>query len=105
MLRFVKSCASVGEPHKGFGAGPVAASSGQTGSGTGVVQLIAQLDRIIRAIHDSVPEELWDEILHKIDGPVPADIATDDIEGCEDADEYGPLVADGNSCTQCARGA
>ena len=52
-----------------------------------------------------MPEELWEEILHKIDGPVPADIATDDIEGCEDADEYGPLVADGNSCTQCARGA
>ena len=60
---------------------------------------------IIRAIYDSVPEELWDEILRKIDGPVPADIATDDIEGCEDADEYGPVVADGNSCTQCACGA
>ena len=30
MLRFIKSCAAVGEPHKGFGAGPVAASSGQT---------------------------------------------------------------------------
>ena len=26
--------------------------------GTSVVELIAQLDRIIRAIHDSVPEEL-----------------------------------------------
>ena len=43
-------------------------------SGTSVVRLIAQLDRIIRAIHDSVPEELWEEILHKIDGPVLADI-------------------------------
>ena len=60
---------------------------------------------IIRAIHDSVPEELWDEILRKIDGPVSVDIPTDDIESCEDADEYGPVVADGNSCTQCACGA
>jgi hypothetical protein len=53
-------------------------------SGTSVPQLIAQLDRIIRAIHDSVPEELWPEILRKIDGPVSADIATDDIEGCDE---------------------
>ena len=69
-------------------------------SGTSVVQLIAQLDRIIRAIHDSVPQELWDEILHKIDGPVSADIPRDDIEDCEDAEgEYGPMVADGHSCT------
>jgi hypothetical protein len=55
-------------------------------SGTSVVQLIAQLDRIIRAIHNSVPEELWEEILHKIDGPVSADTARDDIE---DYDEEG----------------
>jgi len=31
-----------------------------------------------------VPGELWDDILHKIDGPVPADIATDDIEDCDE---------------------
>ena len=69
-----------------------------------MVQLIAQLDRIIRAIHDSVPEELWEEILHKIDGPVSADIPRDDIEDCEDAEgDYGPMVADGDSC-RCARG-
>ena len=54
---------------------------------------------IIRAIHDSVPEELWDEILRKIDGPVPADIATDDIEDCDDAEEYGPMVGVEHSCT------
>ena len=47
-----------------------------------------------------MPEELWEEILHKIDGPVPADIATDDIEGCEDLEgEYGPMVGVGHSCT------
>jgi hypothetical protein len=66
-------------------------------SGTSVVQLIAQLDRIIRAIHDSVPEALWEEILHKIDGPVSADIPTDDIEDCDNADEYSTVVADGDN--------
>ena len=64
-------------------------------SGTSMVQIIAQVDRIIRAIHSTVPQELWEEIMHKIDGPVPADIRTDDIEDCEDADEYGPMVAVG----------
>ena len=68
-----------------------------------MVQLIAQLDRIIRAIHDSVPEELWEEILDKIDGPVPADIARDDIDDCDDADECSTKGADGDSC-RCARG-
>jgi hypothetical protein len=72
-------------------------------SGTSTVQLIAQLDRIIRAIHDSVPEELWEGILDKIDGPVPAEISADDIEDW-DAGEYGPVLADGNSCTQYVRG-
>ena len=72
-------------------------------SGTSMVQIIAQMDRIIRAIHDSVPEELWEEILHKIDGPVAVDIPTDRIEDCDDADEYGTMLADGNAYTQCAR--
>jgi hypothetical protein len=56
-------------------------------SGTNVAQLIAQLDRIIRAIHDSVPEELWDEILRKIDGPVPADTPKDEFEECDGAED------------------
>jgi hypothetical protein len=61
-------------------------------SGTSTAHLIAQLDRINRAIHDSVPEELWPEILRKIDGPVPADIPMDDIEDCDDAEGvYHPV--------------
>jgi hypothetical protein len=73
-------------------------------SGASMVQIIAQLDRIIRAIHDSVPQELWEEIMDKIDGPVPADIATDDIEDCDDVEgEYGPMGAAGGSY-RCARG-
>ena len=31
------------------------------------------MGHIIDAIHSSVPEELWPEILRKIDGPVAAD--------------------------------
>jgi hypothetical protein len=86
-------------------AGRLQALMESRASGTSMAEIMAQLDRIIRAIHDSVPEELWDEILHKIDGPVPADIATEDIEGCDDAEgEYGPMGADGDSC-RCARGA
>ena len=38
-----------------------------------MVRIIAQVDRIIRVIHSSVPEELWPQILRKIDGPVAAD--------------------------------
>jgi hypothetical protein len=92
----------------GVGTGMIAAGRLQAliesrANGTNVAQLIAQLDRIIRAIHDSVPEELWEEILDKIDGPVPADIARDDIDDCDDADECSTMVADGDSC-RCARG-
>jgi hypothetical protein len=45
--------------------------------------------RIIDAIHSSVPEELWPEILRKIDGPVAADAPADEFEDCGNAeDEY-----------------
>jgi hypothetical protein len=73
-------------------------------SGTSMVQIIAQMDRIIRAIHSTVPEELWEEILHKIDGPVTVDIPTDHIEDCDDMEgECSTMVPDGNSYTQCVR--
>ncbi|MGB8386785.1 hypothetical protein [Mycobacterium sp.] len=56
---------------------------------TSMVEIMAQMDRIIRAIHSSVPEELWPEILRKIDGPVAADAPADELEYCDDAeDEY-----------------
>ena len=38
-------------------------------SGTRIADLRVQMGRIIDAIHSSVPEELWPEILRKIDGP------------------------------------
>jgi hypothetical protein len=43
-------------------AGRLQAMIESRASGTSVVRLIAQLDRIIRAIHDSVPEELWEHL-------------------------------------------
>jgi hypothetical protein len=36
-------------------------------SGTSMVEILVQMDRIIKAIHSTVPEEMWPEILRKID--------------------------------------
>jgi hypothetical protein len=37
-------------------------------SGTGMVDIWVKMDRIIRAIHSTVPEPMWGEILRKLDG-------------------------------------
>jgi hypothetical protein len=74
---------------------------------TSIADLMVQMGRIIDAIHSSVPEELWPEILRKIDGPVAADTPADEIEDGDDAeDEYDPAEsaqADGYCWTQGAR--
>ena len=66
-----------------------------------------QMGRIINAIHSTVPEELWPEILRKIDGPVAADTPADEFEDGDDAeDEYGPAESariDEYCWTQVAR--
>ena len=76
-------------------------------SGTRIADLMVQMGRIIDAIHSSVPEELWPEILRKIDGPVAADTPADEFEDCVDAeDEYDPVEsapADEDGWTLCAR--
>ena len=76
-------------------------------SGTRIADLRVQMGRIIDAIHSSVPEELWPEILRKIDGPVAADAPADEIEDCDDAeDEYDPAESartDEDCWTACAR--
>ncbi|WP_343573624.1 hypothetical protein [Mycobacterium sp.] len=41
-------------------------------SGTRIADLMVQMNRIITAIRSTVPEEMWPEILRKIDGPVAA---------------------------------
>ena len=76
-------------------------------SGTRIADLMVQMGRIIDAIHSSVPEELWPEILRKIDGPVAADTPADEFEDCDDAeDEYDPAESartDEDCWNQCAR--
>ena len=61
-------------------------------SGTRIADLMAQIGHIINAVHSTVPEELWPEILRKIDGPVAADMPADEFEDWGDAeDEYDPV--------------
>ena len=46
----------------------------------------------IDAIHSTVPEELWPEILRKIDGPVAAETPADEFEDWDDAEDgYDPV--------------
>ncbi len=60
--------------------------------GTRIADLMVQMGHIIRAIHSTVPEELWPEILRKIGGPVAADTPMDEFEECDDAqDMYDPV--------------
>ena len=68
-------------------AGRLQALIDSRAGGTSIADLMVQMGRIINAIHDTVPEELWPEILRKIDGPVAADTPTDEIEDCDDAEE------------------
>ena len=58
-------------------------------SGTRIADLMVQMDHIIRAIHSSVPEELWPEILRKIDGPVAVDTPADEFEDWDNAENAG----------------
>ena len=70
-------------------AGRLQALNESSASGTHIADLMVQMDRIINAIHSSVPEELWPEILRKIDGPVAADMPADEFEDSDNAeDEY-----------------
>ena len=75
--------------------------------GTRIADLMMQMGRIIDAIHSSVPEELWPEILRKIDGPVAADTPADEFEDCDDAedgyDNVDPAEADEDCWTPYAR--
>ena len=65
-------------------------------SGTRIADLMVQMDHIINAIHSTVPEELWPEILRKIDGRVAVDPPGDEFEDGDDAeDEYAPVKSAG----------
>ena len=88
-------------------AGRLQALIDSRAGGTRIADLMVQMGRIIDAIHSSVPEELWPEILRKIDVPVAAGTPADEIEDRDDAeDEYDPVEpvpADGDGWTPCAR--
>ena len=75
--------------------------------GTRIADMLVKMDHIIDAIHSTVPEELWPEILRKIDGPVAAGTPADEIDDGDDAeDEYDPAEsapADEDCWTSCAR--
>ena len=50
------------------------------------------MDRIINAIHDTVPPELWEVILHKFGGPMAADTPIDEFDECDGAEDmYDPM--------------
>jgi hypothetical protein len=87
-------------------AGRLQAMIESRASGTSMVDMWVKMDRIISAIHSTVPEEMWPEILRKLDGPVAADTPAHEFEDCDDAeDEYGLVEsaqADQDCWIQCA---
>jgi hypothetical protein len=74
---------------------------------TSMADVLFKVDRIINAIHDTVPPELWEVILHKIGGPMAADTPIDEFDECDDAEDmYDPMdsgVADEDRWTATAR--
>jgi len=59
---------------------------------TSMAEILVKMNRIINAVHDTIPKELWPEILRKIEGPVAADTPMDELEDCDDAEDmYDPM--------------
>ena len=54
---------------------------------TSMAEILFKMDRIINAVHDTVPEELWPEILRRIDGPVATDTPMDEFEDYDGAED------------------
>jgi hypothetical protein len=69
--------------------------------GTRIADLRVQMGRIIDAIHSTVPEELWPDILCKIDGPVAADTPADEFEDGDDAEDEYDLVESAPADEDC----
>ncbi len=72
-----------------------------------MVDMWAQMSRIIEVMHHFVPEERHEELLRQLEwrGPVAADTPADEFEDCDDAeDEYGPVEpAQAAGTRQCHR--
>jgi hypothetical protein len=64
-------------------------------SGTSMVDMLVKMDRIINAIQSTVPEEMWDEIVRKLDGgETQAGRGRSTFEpddNCYDADDFDEL--------------
>ena len=72
-------------------AGRLQALIDSRASGTRMAEILVQMDHIINAVHDTVPQELWPEILRKIDGPAAADAPADELEDFDGAEDmYDP---------------
>jgi hypothetical protein len=74
-------------------------------SGTRMVDMWAQMSRIIEVIHHFVPEERHEELLRQLEwqGPVAADSPADEFEDAEDEyDPVEPAHADHDCWTQRA---
>ena len=67
-------------------AGRLEAAIESRASGTSAVEMLVQLDRVIRAVKSTVPEALWPEIQRKIDGDDPASVPLAD----EEPDAFDP---------------
>jgi hypothetical protein len=73
-------------------AGRLQALIDSRAGGTRIAELMVQMGRIIDAVHDTVPQELWPEILRKIDGPVAADAPAGELEDGDGAEDmYDPM--------------
>jgi hypothetical protein len=75
-------------------AGRLQALMQSQASSNKMVDMWAQMSRIIEVMHHFVPEERHEELLRQLEwqGPVAADTPADEFEDCDDAeDEYGPV--------------
>jgi hypothetical protein len=68
-----------------------------------MVEMWAQMDRIVKVMQHFVPEERHEEMLRQLEwqGPVAADSPADEFEDAED--EYDPVPAQAAGTRQCPR--
>ncbi len=66
-------------------------------NGTSMAEILVKMDRIINAIQSTVPEEMWGEILSKIDPPASIDMAAEEHGDCV---AESPLPFDTHTCSR-----
>jgi len=68
---------------------------------TSMADILYKMDRIINAIHDTVPQELWEVILHKIGEPAAADTPIDEFDECDAAEDMHDPMDSGVADEDC----